>query len=90
MTKQEEEYLYNTIGIYCHLRMASNHISCIKGSHQSLSKHDRYMANKMAKLEKEVLGTIKPIESFLKANGNLDQVEEMISKMHELIDPIIS
>lgn len=89
MTKKAEEYLQNTIGVYCHLTMALNHISCIKGSHESLSKHDRYMTNKMNRLQKEVEATIKPIERYLKDVGTLDDVEKMILQMHELIDPII-
>lgn len=90
MTKKETEYLQNTIGTYCHLRMAINHISCIKGSHITLSKHDKYMQNKMNKLEKEVQATIRPIEKYLTDVGTIDAVEEMILQMHSLIDPIIS
>lgn len=90
MSKKAEEYLQNTIGVYCHLRMAVNHISCIKGSHISLSKHDRYMNNKMTKLENEAKATIKPIEKYLTDTGTIDEVEEMITQMHTLIDPIIS
>jgi hypothetical protein len=90
MTKKAEEYLQNTIGVYCHLKMAMNHISCIKGSHASLSKHDKYMQNKMAKLEKEVEATIRPIEKYLTDTGTIGEVEDMILQMHTLIDPIIS
>ena len=48
------------------------------------------MNNKMTKLENEAKATIKPIEKYLTDTGTIDEVEEMITQMHTLIDPIIS
>jgi len=90
MTKKAQEYLQNVIGVYCHLKMAMNHVSCIKGAHTSLSKHDRYMNNKMMKLEKEIKTTIGPIEKYLNDVGTINEVEDMICEIHSLVEPIIS
>lgn len=81
--------LYNLLGTYVTGTMMLNHISCVKLS-MGASKRERHIANKMRAVEREVKSLIMPIELYLKAEGATDDVDSMIAKFHDLIDPIIT
>lgn len=83
--KKEKEKLYNIIGAYSYLKLATNHLQCIQST-----TDDNYLENKIAKLIKEAGKLMKPIELNLKKMGTFDQVEDTIIKIHEITDPILS
>lgn len=84
MTKDNNE-LYNMLGVYVSATMLCNHLQCInRGS------KDKYLQNKMRDAEQVITKLLAPINRYIKDEGVEDEVEEMIVKMHELIDPIIT
>lgn len=88
--KNEEAYLHNVVGIYIHAQMLINHIFCIKGSSSTTNSHDKYVFNKMADVEKNLLKLTSPISRFLRDQGNLEDIEELIMEMHDIVEPILN
>ena len=88
--KNEEEYLHNVVGIYIHAQMLINHISCIKGSSSTTNSHDKYVFNKMVDVEKTLTKLTAPISRFLKDQGNIEEIEDLVGEMHDIVEPILN
>ena len=69
--------IHNTKHAYIHLKMALNHLSCIDKELGS------YANNKFRALKKETEKTFKAMEQELERNGDTEDIEEMIIKLHE-------
>ena len=70
--------------------MLINHISCIKGSSSTTNSHDKYVFNKMVDVEKTLIKLTAPISRFLKDQGNLEEIEDLVGEMHDIVEPILN
>lgn len=86
---EDRNKLYNLMGTYCSGKMLQNHMACIIRD-QGASKKERHLYNKMRAVEREVGVLLKSTERYLKEIGAEEDVENMIFKIHELVDPIIT
>jgi hypothetical protein len=44
----------------------------------------------MVDVEKSLLKLTSPISRFLKDQGNLEDIEELIMEMHDIVEPILN
>lgn len=69
--------IHNTKHAYIHLQMALNHLSCID------KELGNYANNKLKSLKKETEKTFKALEIELKKSSDMEDIEEMLIKLHE-------
>lgn len=84
MTEDNNE-LYNMLGVYVSGVMLRNHLQCI-----NKNSKDKYLQNKMRKADDEIRKLLAPIERYVKDNGAEDDIDNMIAEIHVMIDPIIT